>query len=220
VISSRSLPATTWALQASYVVAEVAVGLRASGGYSFVDHTVSDLGATTCRPLEGGSGATLVVCSPWHTAMNVAFVLFGLSLALGAWQLRRLWATGRLGDASVALWVLAGASSVAVGLTPIDVQPDLHAAVAVGVFVAQPLALVLLGLALHPTRPGLGRASVAVGALSAVGSIGFLLLLHADDGAGAFERLALWPGYLWVCVLAWSLGVRRTAAEPGVAPTR
>lgn len=210
MIAARAVPATTWALQGLYVVAEVVVGLRASGGYSFVDHTISDLGATTCRTLEGGAR----VCSPWHVAMNVAFVAFGVSLALGAWLLRRARPPGRLATASLVLWIVAGAGSVAVGLIPVDRHPDLHGAVAVWVFVAQPLALLLLGLALRAAHPRLGWGTVAVGVVSALGSLGFLILLHDDSGAGALERLALWPGYLWVSVLAWVAHGRRPAPEP------
>lgn len=189
----RSFPATTWALQGLYVVAEIAIGLQVAG-HSFVDDTISDLGAST---------------SPGHEAMNVVFVVFGFSLGLGAWLLRGSRPPGRLATVSLGLWVVAGASSIAVGLTPVDRHPDLHGAVAVWVFVAQPLALVLLGLGLRAGHPRFGRATVAVGVLSAVGAIGFLLLLRADSGAGAFERLALWPGYLWVCVIAWTARVRR-----------
>lgn len=148
--------------------------------------------------------------------MSVVFVLFGLSLALGAWLLRRVRPPGALATASLVLWLVAGASSVAVGLTPVDVHPDLHGAVAVWVFAAQPLALLLLGLSLRTTCPRLGWNTVAVGAVSAVGSIGFLLLLDAESGGGAFERLALWPGYLWVSVIAWSTRGRRAAGEPTV----
>lgn len=202
----RWFPATTWALQGLYVVAEVVVGLKASPGYSFRDHTISELGSTSCRVLDGG---TVPVCSPWHTGMNVAFVLFGISLALGAWLLRRSRPPGRLATASLALWILAGVSSVAVGLTPIDLRPGLHTAVAVWVFAAQPLALLLLGLGLRPVHPRFGTATVGVGVLSLVGAIGFLLLLHSETGSGAFERLALWPGYLWVTAIAWSAGRHR-----------
>lgn len=211
---SRWFPATTWALQGLYVVAEVAVGLRARPGYSFRDHTISDLGATSCRVLDGG---TVPVCSPWHTAMNLAFVLFGVSLALGAWQLRHARPPGGWATVSLGLWILAGASSVAVGLTPLDRHPDLHAAVAVWVFAAQPLALVLLGLSLRSTRPRLGASTLAVGAVSIVGAVGFLLLLHSDTGSGAFERLALWPGHLWVTVLAWLAWLDRPGERPQVA---
>lgn len=196
---TRAVPATTWALQGLYVVAEVAIGLQVAG-YSFVDHTISDLGAST---------------SPGHDAMNVVFVGFGFSLALGAWLLRGSRPPGRLATVSLGLWIVAGASSIAVGLTPVDLHPDLHGAVAVWVFVAQPLALVLLGLSLRAGHVRFGWATVAVGVLSAVGAIGFLLLLRADSGAGAFERLALWPGYVWVCVIAWATRGQRPSGAAG-----
>lgn len=185
----RTIPATTWLLQGFYVVAEVMIGLQAAAGYSFTDDTISDLGATT---------------SPGHGAMNAVFVVFGCSLALGAWLLRDSRPPGRLATASLALWIVSGASSVAVGLTPVDLHPGLHGGVAVWVFVAQPLALVLLGLSLRERCGRFGAATVAVGVASFIGSLGFLVLLDADQGAGAFERLALWPGYLWVTVIAWS----------------
>ncbi|WP_182378378.1 DUF998 domain-containing protein [Nocardioides sp. WS12] len=188
MINPRPFPATTWLLQGCYVVAEVVIGLNVTG-YSFVDDTISDLGATT---------------SPGHAAMNVVFVVFGVSLGLGAWLLRDSRPPGRLATASLVLWIVAGISSVAVGLTPNNLHPGLHGGVAAWVFVAQPLALVLLGLSLRERHRRFAAATVAVGVASFVGSLGFLVLLNADHGAGAFERLALWPGYLWVTVLAWS----------------
>lgn len=195
---ARPVPATTWLLQGLYVVAEIVIGLGVAG-YSFADRTISDLGATT---------------SPGRDAMNVVFVVFGCSLALGAWLLRDSRPPGRLATTSLALWLVAGASSVAVGLVPVDLHGDLHGGVAVWVFLAQPLALVLLGLSLLDTHRRFGAATVAVGALSSVGSFGFLVLLDADHGAGAFERLALWPGYLWVSVIAWSVALRARPARP------
>ncbi|MCX6398889.1 MAG: DUF998 domain-containing protein [Propionibacteriales bacterium] len=194
----RSIPATTWLLQGLYVVAEIVIGLQVSG-YSFVDDTISDLGATT---------------SSGHTAMNAVFVAFGCSLALGAWLLRDSRPPGLLATTSLALWLAAGASSIAVGLVPVNVHSELHGAVAVWVFVAQPLALVLLGLGLRGTHRRFGWATVAVGAVSLIGSFGFLALLDADHGAGAFERLALWPGYVWVTVIAWSGAVRARRGHP------
>lgn len=191
--------ATTWRLQGLYVVAEIVIGLQVAG-YSFRDDTISDLGATT---------------SPGHAAMNIVFVTFGVSLALGAWLLRAARPPGPLATTALVAWVVAGASSVAVGLTPVDAHPGLHGGVAVWVFVAQPLALVLLGLSLRDTHRRFGWATVAVGAASLVGSLGFLVLLDADHGAGAFERLALWPGYLWVTVIAWSRAAPGLPARPG-----
>lgn len=183
-------------------MAEVVIGLRASANYSFADNTISELGSTSCRMLDG---ATEPVCSPWHVGMGITFVYFGLSLALGAVVLRKHRPAGPLATASLVLWVVSGCSSIAVGLVPVNLHPGLHAAVALWVFAAQPLALLLLGLSLLPGHRSLGAMTVAVGSLSAVGSIGFLALLGSPTDSGAFERLALWPGYLWVSVLAFAV---------------
>lgn len=190
---------STWLLQWLYVVAEVAIGLKASANYSFADHTISELGSTTCRVVDSTPGE---ICSPWHAGMNVTFVYFGFSLALGAWLLRRSRPPGALATTSLVLWIVSGLSSIAVGLVPVNQHPELHAGVAVWVFAAQPSALILLGLSLRFRHRRCGWATIAVGALSAVGSVGFLALLDSASGSGAFERLALWPGYLWVSVLA------------------
>lgn len=197
-----------WLLQWLYVVAEVVIGLKASANYSFVDHTVSELGSTSCRLVDGTAGE---ICSPWHTAMGITFVYFGCSLALGAVVLRRARPPGSLATASLALWIVSGLSSIAVGLVPVNLHPGLHAAVAIWVFAAQPLALILLGLSLIPEHRRMAQVTVTVGAISAVGSIGFLVLLGSHTGSGAFERLALWPGYLWVSVLAFAVWRRRDA---------
>lgn len=198
-----------WLFQWLYVVAEIAIGLKASANYSFVDHTISELGSTSCRFVDGTPEQ---ICSPWHFAMSITFIYFGSSLALGAIVLRRARPPGALATASLALWIVSGLSSIAVGLVPVNLHPGLHTAVAVWVFAAQPLALVLLGLSLRPAYRRLGGMTILVGALSAVGSIGFLLLLGSATGGGAFERLALWPGYLWVSVIAFA-ALRRDAPQ-------
>lgn len=212
-------PATTWRLQGLYVVAEIVIGLQASSHYAFGDHTVSELGSTSCRVVDGSG---IDVCSPWHDAMNLTFVVFGLSLALGAWLLRRLRPAGRLATSSLVLWIVAGLASTGVGLLPVNEHGGLHAAVASVVFLAQPTALVLLGLALlragSAAYPRFAAATLAVGVLSAIGAIGFLILLRAEHGAGAFERLALWPGYLWVTVVAWSARAARLSGPVGSVP--
>ncbi|MCW2831692.1 MAG: hypothetical protein JWP31_2384, partial [Aeromicrobium sp.] len=55
------------------------------------------------------------------------------------------------------------------------------------------------------------RSTIAVAAISALGVIGFAATLLTDATAwvGAVERLSLWPGYVWVAVIALALGVRR-----------
>jgi hypothetical membrane protein len=198
-----------WALQPLYIVAELVVGLRASADYSFAGSTVSDLGNTACREVRGD-----VLCSPWHVGMNAAFLWFGCTLALGAmlWGSRHL--TGRLGRAAVVLWCVSGAGSIGVGLFPVNEQAGVHGLVALPIFVAQPMALLLMGLSLLPHRPGLARATFAVAAASTIGAAGFGVLVGGDSPLiGAFERLALWPGYVWVSVVVLSSVMGRHAQD-------
>lgn len=176
---------------------EIVVGLRASADYSFANSTISDLGNTACRQVRGDT-----LCSPWHASMNVAFSWFGLTLALGAllWGTTHL--TGRAGRFSVVLWCVAGVGSFGVGLFPVNVDPTTHGVVALPIFIAQPLALLLMAVSLRATRPRIAAATLVVTVVATIGAIGFGLLVGRDvAGIGAFERIALWSGYLWVSVV-------------------
>lgn len=198
-----------WTLQPLYVLAEVLVGLRASADYSFAGSTVSDLGNTACRTVRGD-----VLCSPWHAGMNTAFVWFGSTLALGALLYGSRHLAGRAGTASVVLWGVSGLGSVGVGLFPVNEDATIHGLVALPIFVAQPAALLLMGLSLRRRRPMLARATFVVAAASTVGSIAFGVLVGDDVAViGTVERLALWPGYVWVSVVALSSVVSRDAQD-------
>jgi hypothetical membrane protein len=201
------LGAVLWTLQPLYIVAEVLIGLRASADYTFAGSTISDLGDTACRPVRGD-----LLCSPWHAGMNATFIWFGCTLALGALLFGARHLPGRAGTASVVLWCVSGLGSVGVGLFPVNEDPTVHGIVALPIFAAQPVALLLMAVSLRASRPRLARVTVVAAAASAVGSIGFGVLVGTDAGTiGAFERLALWPGYAWVSVIALSSVVGRHA---------
>ena len=173
------------------------MGLRASADYSFAGSTVSDLGDTACRQVRGD-----VLCSPWHAGMNVAFVWFGCTLVIGALLLGTRRLPGRAGTAAVVAWCVSGAGSIGVGLFPVNEDATAHGLVALPIFVAQPLALLLMGMSLRAARPRTATATFVVTALAATGSISFGLLVGDDvAGIGAWERLALWTGYVWVSVV-------------------
>lgn len=187
-----------WTLQPLYIVAEVLIGRQASADYTFTGGTVSDLGNTACRYVRGD-----VMCSPWHTAMNAAFFWSGCTMIIGALLFGSRYLPGRVGAASVALWCVSGLGSIGVSLFPVNEDPVAHGIVALPIFLAQPAALLLMGLSLSGTRPRLAAGTLVVTAVSLVGAIGFGILAGTDsDWTGAFERLALWPGYLWVSVVA------------------
>lgn len=184
-------------LRPTYIAAEVVTAAATTGGYSFVADSVSRLGEVGC---------TAAYCSPRHEVMNGAFVGYGLALAGGALLLAR-----PLGPWVTALLVVSGLSSYATGLAPLDQDPTLHALAATPLFVAQPLALLLLGRRVRPHRPRLGTALLATGALTAAAAVGFVL---SGDGAaaGALERLALWPVLFGLA--AFALGQRPGVRRP------
>lgn len=174
----------------AYIATEFIVAGATTGGYSFLDDSVSDLGRVGC---------TAAYCSPLHPLMNASFIGFGVLLAMGGLL---LWQT--LGWASVLL-VISGLSSIATGLAPIDQDAHLHTLAATPLFLAQPLALVILAARFWGERPGwTARALLATGVLTASAAAAFVLR-GGGSGAGAFERLALWPvlvalaGVGWVC---------------------
>jgi hypothetical membrane protein len=181
-------------LRPAYIAAELLVAAATAGGYSLVSDSVSRLGELTCSE---------AYCSPRHAVMNGSFLGFGALLTAGAVLLARPlgpWATGLL--------AISGVSSMATGLAPLDQDATLHAIAATPLFVAQPLALVVLGLRIRGSQPLLGRALLATGAVTSVAAVGFVT---SGEGAasGALERLALWPVLIGLAAFAWPWRPRR-----------
>lgn len=176
-------------LRPTYIVAELVVASAATGGYSLVSDTVSRLGEVTCT--DG-------YCSPRHELMNGAFMGYGVALAGGALLLAR-----PLGPWVTALLVVSGASSYATGLAPQDQDATLHALAATPLFVAQPLALLVLGHRLKHESSWLAKVLGATGVVTAAAAVGFVL--SGEGGAsGALERAALWPVLGGLAAFAWA----------------
>ena len=173
-----------WAVRPAYLVVEVLLAIFSVGGYSFVDDTVSDLG--TGRFSDAAA------------VMNASFIVSGALMAFGAVALFGRYSRGPVGIAASALLVVSGISSIAVGLTPLDQYPDGHTLAATPLFVAQPAALVLLGLSVRSRRPTTGVVVIGTGIVCAVAALAFIVL---DDAAGITERVALWPVFVVLAVL-------------------
>lgn len=186
-MDTRRVGALIRATQPLYVVVELLVAALVPGPYSLVGDTISELG--------------VAAVSPAHAVINGAFVLFGTTLALGA-------LLSDLGRLPTVLWVVAGLSSIATGLAPLDSAPVAHLVVSAPVFLAQPVALLLTGLAVR------SRTATGFGVVSVVGSLLFLGGL-APGASGLVERLALWPGYVVVGVLGVRTLARASAARAG-----
>ena len=179
--------AVLWLMRPAYIVLELVVAAGTTGRYRLVDDTVSDLGALGC---------SRAFCSPRHELMNGTFVGVGLLLTMGAVLL-----APRLGTAVTVLLVVAGLSSVATGLAPVDQDPTLHMVAAAPLFVCQPLALLGLARGLRHRHRRLAAALLLAGSVTA-GAAGAFLLVGAGAGAGLLERLALWPVIVALAVVA------------------
>lgn len=193
--------ASAWLAQPLYIVTELLAAGESRVPYSLVDQTISDLGATTCTSIDYPYGP-VAVCSPWHLLVNGGLVLFGALLALGAVLLRPVLPRRRLALAATVAWVVAGLSSVATGLVPLDRDLTLHALVALPALLAQPTALRLLAGSLGRATPRTARLTALVGLASVVGLVAFLVTSTSPRLGGLWERLAFWPTYLWLPVVA------------------
>lgn len=200
------------AVQPLYILTELLTAATVKAPYSLPANTISDLGATTCVSVEYPFGL-VPVCSPWHLLINSSFVVFGLLLAVGVLLLRGWLPSGAAATASVGLWVVAGLSSIATGLVPLDQNLELHAEVSLPVFLAQPLAVLITAMALR-AHVGLARSGLAVGLVSLAAALAYLGAPAISDFGGLLERLALWPGYLWLPALAVAVVRRRPPHKP------
>ncbi|MBD8868431.1 DUF998 domain-containing protein [Nocardioides donggukensis] len=202
VLGATRARATRWGALAllvrpAYIATEFVVAAATVGGYDFVVDSVSRLGEVGC---------SAAYCSPRHELMNGSFMGFGFLLVGGAVLLSRSlgpWVTGLL--------VISGLSSIATGLAPLDQNATLHAIAAAPLFVAQPVALIVLGARLREDQPALARALLATGAVTAAAAVSFVL---SGDGSasGALERLALWPVLVGLAAFAWT---RLAGTAPG-----
>ncbi|HWJ09402.1 MAG TPA: DUF998 domain-containing protein [Nocardioides sp.] len=187
----------------AYVLTEFLVAAATEGGYSFLSDSVSRLGEVGCAA---------DYCSPRHALMNGSFMVFGVLLAVGAVLLART-----LGPWATALLVVSGLSSVATGVAPLDRDATLHAIAAAPLFVAQPIALIVLGARLRKDRPRLAGALLAAGVVTATAAVLFVL---SGDGpaSGALERLALWPVLVAVAAVGFA-ATRLPSDSTGTSPT-
>jgi len=183
------------------IAVQLLVATRWSAGdYDLRVNTISDLGAVSCTTI-GAAYGPVAVCSPWHALMNAAFVVIGAFLALGAVLVSRDLAGRRTTWIASLLLVVSGISSLAVGLAPLDSAPEAHTAVALPVFVAQPIALLLLASGWRHVLPRVSRGLLLAGILAVAGGIAFGVTLVLGEPGGLYERISLWSCHVGVALL-------------------
>ena len=194
-----------------YLLVELLVAAGASAAYSLRDDTISALGMLTCAP--GHAGSVVDVCSPGHVAAE-----------RGVRRLRPAACGGRRAPAARARrGGMGGSRRLALGrLGALRRRRRARAGrPAAGVARRRGAARLRPPAARGPRH---GRGAAEVGRRAAAASPcrasssaprpsprppRSVLRLGGPTWVGGLERLALWPAYPWLAVVAWALLVAR-----------
>lgn len=204
-----------------YAAAQLVAAAAWSRPYSVRDNYISDLGNTACGMFHVPHGTPYYVCSPQHALMNASFICGGVLAIVGALLLRRLLPGGRSMRWALALWIISGLGKVVVGLVPENTDIGLHLLGALNVPVTS-VAILLVSLRLRRPGPALAAVGIAIAVTGLVGS--FLSTagqyagpaLYLGLGVGGAERLASYPGSIWILlagILALSTATRPFSAR-------
>src|ERR1022692_205008 len=189
-----------------YAAAQVVAAGAWTRPYSLKNNYISDLGNTACGMFHVPHGTPYYVCSPSHGVMNASFVVFGVLTIAGTLLLRRIWPAGRLARWALALWILSGLGKIIVGLVPENTHIGLHLLGALNVPLGS-VGILLLSLATRRISRAVSTIGIVVAVVGLVGS--FLSTagqyagssLYLGLGVGGAERLASYPGSLWMLMI-------------------
>jgi hypothetical membrane protein len=196
-----------WAVGvAQYAAAQVVAAGAWTKAYSLKNNYISDLGNTACGMFHVPHGTPYYVCSPSYAIMNASFIIFGVLTIAGALLLQRIWPAGRLARWALIIWVLSGFGKIVVGLVPENTRIGLHLIGALNVPL-ESIAILLLSLALRRSSRALATIGIVVAVVGLAGS--FLSTagqyagssLYLGLGVGGAERLASYPGTLWMLMM-------------------
>ncbi|WP_411146799.1 DUF998 domain-containing protein [Streptomyces sp. x-80] len=215
------LGAILWICSAQFFVVNVIVAARWSAPpYNPARHMISSLGTTECLTQN-----QTYVCSPWHTAANLSWIIAGGCIVLGTILVAPMFPRDRLGRTATLLSAVAGTGLALVGLFPDNVDIGPHIAGAVLLIGGGNTALILLGRSLRTARE-CKRLATAAPIVGVVGLVAVALMLTvgmAADVPGLFERIAGYPviAAFPICGIAALIKLsQRSAASAGAPGSR
>ena len=192
-----TIGALCWAAAAPlFLTVNIVVGFAWDDpAFSWATNNISDLGNVTCGVWD--TTRPRYVCSPWHDAMNVAFVLTAALLIAGLVLTGRLWGRGK-----ASRWLMAfGAAGLGLaGAFPADTNENVHLLGALFVFGCGNAGLLTAGFARDDTLLArLRPVTLTLGVLGVAGSVLFIAQQGAGLGVGGMERVAVFPLPVWAC---------------------
>lgn len=178
-----------------YFIVQLIVISAWSVPHSWANNFISDLGNTQC-----GLYAGLPVCSPLHPLMNLSFMVFGLTMASGAWLFWRQYERTKLLTAAFALMGLSGIGTILVGLFPENTVSSLHMLGAVLGLGVGNLSVLLLGIGLARIHPAMRLFTIMSAVVSLTAFALFATGEYLSLGRGGMERLVSYPFTVWMVV--------------------
>lgn len=180
--------------------------------FSMQKNTISDLGNTVCGNYNGS-----LVCSPYHSLMNLSFVLLGLTMFFGAALQYKLFKASRRNAFGFIAIATGGIGTILVGLFPENTIGALHVLGAALPFLLGNSGILLLGFSLK--LPKLLRYyTILTGVLTLLALVLYVTSSVFWLGKGGMERLVSYPQTLWLAILGiyCLLRTQHTNTEPGI----
>ena len=201
-----------WVCAAQFFLAQVLAQARWATPFSLSTNYISDLGNTTCGLYPAVMGK--YVCSPWHTLMNVSFVLQGVLILAGAVLARPAFEGPRPVGLVFPLLVVTVLGLVGVGLFPEDVHNGAHVLSAGTQFITGNAAMIVFGVAGHRVRRW--RAFAAFSITFGITGLSATALFARGYGLGlgvaGLERVAAYTLPVWL-ITAGALMVSKALTE-------
>ncbi|QBD75498.1 hypothetical protein EPA93_05560 [Ktedonosporobacter rubrisoli] len=185
--------------------------------YSWSLNNISDLGNVNCQPW--GDNARYV-CSPLHTVMNTSIIVGGLLIIVGIFAIESLWRRSFISWAARVLLIIVGLAWLLVGLTPADVEENLHVLGALFIMIPGNLGLMLMVLsARYGYMKTIRILATLMGIIGLVATGLFFSGHYLTLGMGGMERVAVFPLQIWNFIAGCTLLIavvrerRRAALE-------
>ena len=208
-------PGVIWICAAQFFVAQVVVQSRWTTPFSLATNYISDLGNTTCGLYPHVAGG--YVCSPWHTLMNMSFVVQGAIILVGAVLARPAFSGRRWVAVVFVLLAATGLGIAGVGLFPEDVNNGAHVISAGTQFITGNAAMIVFGVAANREKRWRAFAvvSTALGITGVVATALFAQGYGLGLGVGGMERVAAYTLPVWLI----TSGVLMVRMHPNLTPS-
>ncbi len=184
---------TAWLVSFQYFIAQIIVTNAWFTPFSLRDNFISDLGNTTCGIYAGN-----YVCSPLYALMNGAFVLYGITMIIGAIALGAVFADSIKSKIAFGLMVLAGVGTCLVGLFPEDTVMSLHQGGALLGLGVGNISVILIGICTTRLGRWLRTYTIISGVIATAAFVLFASGIYLGLGVGGMERVASYIFTIWM----------------------